>query len=352
MRAHMSGPYHSQDAVAGPNLPRVWIVKNTGPHNGATVKTARLLAVVCFLVCLVGIPAKAQYKGDHIPGVLGLDSGTQAPPGIYVGDLVWVYPTSTVKDNQGNKINGNGSLTSTIDLILVSYVTNWKLFGANIGGQVGIPFIKNRLQLDSLDANTGFGFTDMILTPINLGWHLNRADITTGYTIYFPTGRFQSGGTDNTGLGMYGNELSLGTTVHLDQKKTWNAAANFALEFHTNKSGTNINVGDMATIEGGLGKTFYKKVSGPIPMITKVGLAGYSQFKVTGDGGSDIPPVLRGFKDRVFALGPEINTYIPKPRLTLLLRYEPEFGARNRTQGQTIVVSVVWVAKSLVKQQP
>ena len=83
-----------------------------------------------------------------------------------------------------------------------------------------------------------------------------------------------------------------------------------------------------------------------------IGAAGYAQFKVTGDSGSDIPPALRGLKDRVFALGPEFNIFIPGPRLSLLARYEPEFGARNRTQGQTIVFSIVWVAKSLVKHQP
>jgi hypothetical protein len=44
--------------------------------------------------------------------------------------------------------------------------------------------------------------------------------------------------------------------------------------------------------------------------------------------------------------------FIPGPRLTLLARYEPEFGARNRLQGQTIVLSIVWVAKSWVKHQP
>lgn len=85
-------------------------------------------------------------------------------------------------------------------------------------------------------------------------------------------------------------------------------------------------------------------------MITNVGVAGYAQFKMTNDSGSDIPPALLGYKDRVFALGPEVNTYIPKPRLTFLVRYEPEFGARIRTQGQTIIFSVAWVAKSRVKQ--
>jgi hypothetical protein len=305
----------------------------------------------CLVVSVLPITSEAQYKGDHIPGFAGLESGSQAPPGLYLGDIVWVYPTSTVKDNAGDSVHLPGSLTSTAEIILVSVVTNYKLFGANVGASVGLPFIKNRIQLNSLDVSTGFAYTDMFVNAA-LGWHLKRADITAGYNLYIPTGRFSSGGTDNTGLGIWGNEFTIGSTVYLDQKKTWNAAADFGLEFHTDKSGTNINVGDLGTVEGGFGKTLYKKVNGPVPMIMNLGVAGYAQFKVTGDSGSDIPPILRGVKDRVFALGPEFNIYIPKPRLTLLARYEPEFGARNRTQGQTIVFSIVWVAKSLIKQQP
>jgi hypothetical protein len=311
------------------------------------------LGPCCYFLTLVliTVSAEAQYKGDHIPGFMGLQSGSQAPPGLYIGDVVWVYPTSTVKDDAGNAINLPGSLTSTADIILVNLVSNYKVFGANIGGSAAFPFIQNRIQTDSLDVSTGFAYTDMFVGAA-LGWTLKRADITAGYNLYIPTGRFSATGTDNTGLGMWGNEFTIGSTVYLDQKKTWNAAANFGLEFHTDKKGTNINVGDLGTIEGGLGKTFYKKVSGPIPMIMNVGAVGYAQFKVTGDSGSDIPPLLEGLKDRVFALGPEFNVYIPKPRLTLLARYEPEFGARTRTQGQTIVFSVVWVTKSLLKHQP
>jgi hypothetical protein len=317
-------------------------------HAASCEKWRRLILRLCLLIVILTVRSEAQYKGDHIPGFLGLNSGTQAPPGLYAGNLVWIYPTDTVKDNDGNNISLPGSLTSTVDVILLSGVADYKFLGANVGGAAAIPFIKNRLQTESLDVNTGLAFTDMFISG-QLGWHFKRADVTAGYNLYMPTGRYSSGGKDNTGLGMWGNELTIGSTAYLDSKKTWAAAANFGLEFHTDKSGTNINVGDMGTIEGGLGKTFYKKVSGPIPLIMNVGVAGYSQFKVTGDTGSDIPLVLRGYKDRVFALGPEFNTYIPKPRLTLLVRYEPEFAARNRTEGQTVVVSLVWVAKSLMK---
>ena len=42
-----------------------------------------------------------------------------APPGFYADNLVWVYSTSTVKDCDGNKINQRGSLTSTLNVIVV-----------------------------------------------------------------------------------------------------------------------------------------------------------------------------------------------------------------------------------------
>jgi hypothetical protein len=309
----------------------------------------RLVQSCCFLVFfLIAVNAEAQYRGDHIPGFIGLESGSQAPAGLYVGDLVYIYPTDTIKTNNGGDINLPGSLTSVADAILITVVTNYKIFGATVGGSIGFPFIKNRIQLNSFDLSTSFAYSDTF-GGVSLGWRLKRADITAGYNLYMPTGKFSPNATDNTGLGMWGNELTVGSTVYLDEKRTWNAAANFALEFNTDKEGTNIHVGDGGTIEGGLAKTFYKKVGGPIPLVMNLGAAGYAQFKVTGDSGSDIPPALRGLKDRVFALGPEFNMFIPGPRLSLVARYEPEFGARNRTQGQTIVFSIVWVAKSLAK---
>jgi len=303
------------------------------------------------IVAAFPVLSEAQYKGDHIPGFIGLESGSQAPPGLCAGNLVYVYPTDTIKDNNGRVINLPGSLTSTADIILVNLVTNYKLFGAKVGGSIGFPFIKNRIQFNSFDVRTDFAYSDTF-AGVALGWELKRADITAGYNLYMPTGKFSSGANDNTGLGMWGNEFTIGSTVYLDQKRTWSAAANFALEFNSDKKGTNIHVGDLGTIEGGLARTFYKKVSGSIPIVMNLGVAGYAQFKVTGDSGSDIPLALRGLKDRVFALGPEFNMFIPGPRLSLLARYEPEFGARNRLQGQTIIFSIVWVAKSLVKHQP
>jgi hypothetical protein len=331
--------------------------KTKPPHDqrieqrSDVLQLSRVILGLCVIIIVLAVPAEAQYKADDIPGFLGLSNGTQPPPGLYLGSLAWVYPTDTVKDNNGNSVTLPGSLTSTAEIILVNLVTNYKLFGGNIGASGGFPFIKNRIQTDSLDVSTGFAYTDMFV-GVNIGWSFKRADVMAGYNLYIPTGTFMLGGNDNTGLGMWGNEFTIGSTVYLDQKKLWNAAGTFAFEFNTDKSGTNIQVGDVGTVSWGLGRTFYKRVSGPVPLIMNVGAVGYAQFKITGDSGSDIPPPLMGFKDRIFAAGPEFNIYIPKPRLTFLGRYEPEFGGRVRTQGQSVVISVAWVAKYFEKKKP
>jgi hypothetical protein len=83
-----------------------------------------------------------------------------------------------------------------------------------------------------------------------------------------------------------------------------------------------------------------------------VGVAHYGQFKVTGDTGTGpiADRLLAGIKDRVFGIGGEFNLFLPKPTLLLGARVIPEFGARNRTQGLTVMLTVAYQAKLLVKE--
>jgi hypothetical protein len=323
---------------------KAWIVSNKSPLK---------MWLVVFAVLVSRSPAFAQLKGSDVPGFAGLQAGTQAPPGIYLGDLAYFYTTDTIKDNNGNALPQSPRVNAFIDGILLSWATNFKIFGANVGGQVLVPFAQNRLEGDLLgSSNTGFGFSDTYLQPINLGWHLRRADLTAGYGIYFPTGSFTPGASDNKGLGIYTNELSFGSTVYLNEHRSWNVSALAAYAFASKKSGIDLTPGQIMTIQGGLGRTFLKKTSFPIPTIMNAGLIGYAQFKTTSDSGTALPAALAGQKDRVFALGPEFNILWPKQRISLTARYFAEFGARDRTQGQGFVISVAYVLKSLVHVPP
>ena len=118
--------------------------------------------------------------------------------------------------------------------------------------------------------------SDLLLRPLDLGWHTTRADVAAGLQLYVPTGRYERGGSDNIGKGMWTYEPFLGTTVYFDEKRTISLAATAYWEFHGNKKDTDVKVGQILTLQGGVGKSF---LGGGL--IT--GAAYYAQWKLTED---------------------------------------------------------------------
>src|SRR5262249_30075327 len=148
-------------------------------------------------------------------------------------------------------------------------VTNAKVLGANYGFQVvPVDAMKSRIEAASLDVPGAFAFSDLTVAPLWLGWHKTRADVVAGWSVFLPTGKWEAGGTDNAGLGMWSHDLQLGTTVHLDDRHAWTTSVLGTYEIHSHKKDSDIKAGEILTIEGGTGKAFYKKVSGtPLPQI-------------------------------------------------------------------------------------
>jgi len=309
------------------------------------------------LSVVVTAGAQAQLKGDYVPGFAGLQSGTQPPPGISVFLPVYFYTTDDIRDDDGNSIGANPRVNASFLGPGIAVVTNGKILGGNFGASVApLNFIKSRIEGNSLDVPGSFAFTDMYVQPIQLGWEKARADFVAGYGFFAPTGKWELGGDDNAGLGMWSHLLQAGTTLRLDDKHEWTLSALGTYEIHSHKKDTDLKVGDILTVEGGLGKTFLKlEMAGgkPVPtLVTNVGLVYYGQFKMTSDKAGQGTALLEGSKDRVFGVGLEGNVIIPKSSMVYGLRIEPEFGARNRTQGWTFLFTVAYELKSLVRSPP
>ena len=75
-----------------------------------------------------------------------------------------------------------------------------------------------------------------------------------------------------------------------------------------------------------------------------VGIAGFALWQVADDRGPDLPPALRGARERVLGIGPEIGITIPALRAKLTARYEWDLGARARPEGQVLVASLSFLA--------
>jgi hypothetical protein len=199
---------------------------------------------------------------------------------------------------------------------------------------------------------------DTYIVPIQLGWHLARADVIAGFGFFAPTGRFTARAPDNTGKGMWSFETSGGTTVYFDEKKTISAATTAFWEVHTKKEGTGdvlvgpltlpgVKVGQLLTLEGGVGMSFLEGAA-------SVGMAYYAQYKLTHDEFGIPPNLLPGGpiigKHRVWAFGPDVTLPVAaKSKLIALVnvRYLWETAARVKTQGQSLLVTTTFPVPSI-----
>jgi hypothetical protein len=276
-------------------------------------------------------PSYAQLNTQHVMGLAGLKSGTQPPPNLYlIAPVFYVYHTDKVRDRNGDRLPIDASITSVAYGAGFTVVTTRKIAGANYGFQLLFPLgANNRLQATEIDVNPGGGLTDSLFSPINLGWHFGRADAIAAYNIFVPTGRYADGASDNTGFGMWGHEVLVGTTVYLDAARRYHAATAASFDFQSKKEDSETRVGNTMNLEGGVGVDF---LGGGLT----TGLNYYAAFKLTDDvidGFADI--LIRG-RDRVFALGPEVQLALARNGVLygfVKANYQWEVYARTTTQG-------------------
>ena len=206
----------------------------------SVIKIGALLMAVFFM-----LNTDAQLKGDHLLGDVGLNAGTQAPPTIIAALPFYWYDASRLKNSNGDVVTTNLDINAFLVGIGGSVVTNFKILNANYGATVLFAFMSNRLEGNKIQSSTPLGFSDMYIQPLELGWHLKKADFTAGYGIYMPTGRYKYGGDKNTGMGMWTHEFSGAATVYFDQKKTINFSSIIFFETHSKKKDTEIKVGNI-----------------------------------------------------------------------------------------------------------
>ncbi|UTN05452.1 transporter [Flavobacterium bizetiae] len=311
------------------------------------IKRHTIKSVFTIVLLLISFFSQAQLKGGHILGAMGLQSGTQTPENtlsVYVPG--YFYSASSLRNADGDKSIANPDLNMFITGVGASYVSDFKILGANYGATVLLAFASNRIQGNTLDSKSPFALTDTYVVPIQLGWHHKRADFVFSYQIYLPTGKFDLGASDNSGLGMFMNEFSAGTTLFFNDKKTFHFSALASYEINGKKKDTDIKTGDLLSIEGGLGKTFYMmNAEKTAPKgILNAGLIYYLQYKVTND---QIPVPVFGTietdKDRVGGIGAEVNYFHIGCSTSAGFRWIAEVEAINRFQGNTFFLTLAHV---------
>lgn len=303
----------------------------------------RQLFFVSLLALCMHNNVYSQFQGHVGKGGWGLLSGSQMEEGFLIAPVYINYGASKLMNKDGEEVRNitgaDRNLSVNAAAIFAWWVSPFKILGANYGAMASIAFQENSIEFATLEFNTKFGMGDIYLQPINLGWHFNQLDVTASYGIYMLTGRYDAEASDNTGMGMWTNEFGAGATVFFDKNKNWHLSSLAYFEIHSKKKDTEIKVGNIMTLQGGLGRSFFEGA-------LQVGASYYMQWKLSEDeigrdsifpGGLDIITLKN--KHSVYALGPEVTVpVVLKGKLLALItaRYQWEFGARSSLQGNAL----------------
>src|SRR5215471_18789770 len=96
-----------------------------------------IFLLVILLAC-AATTARAQLQVPLVRGDIGLQGGSQPPPGVYLTGLLYFYDTHTIVDQNGihRKRVGLSQWFGGLDLM---YVSKKKILGGNYSAQVVLP---------------------------------------------------------------------------------------------------------------------------------------------------------------------------------------------------------------------
>lgn len=286
------------------------------------------LLIAGLVLALLAFNSAAQPSAHYVPGSEGIKGASLPPPGFYVRDYNYFYWSRRVNDSAGNNMNVPGFDAFTYATIpRAIWITDQKFLDGFIGVDVLLPFVYQHLKVSGYD-NSTFGVGDFFGEG-TLSWHLQQFDISVGSGAWAPTGNSpgQPGPSTDPGLGYWSFMQTAGVTWYIDKEKSWAVSALNRYEFNTEQRDTHVTPGEAYTLEWSVSKTVAKVVD--------VGAVGYYQQQVTANSGSS-----DNTRNRVAAVGPEVNMAFPKQMLFISARYNYEFMADNRAQGSAVTLTL------------
>lgn len=313
-------------------------------HSRAHGRT-NLSVVAFFLMALIrASPVEAQQLGHKVLGSVGLLAGSQPDSGVYLVDQFASYRTDEVFDRAGHRIPVELDLSAWSNPVgfQATFKLPWSSMYVNFAAAAPIAGINLEINQPEASVDT-FGFGDVYVQPIKVGWKLAQADFVAGYAFYAPTGLYIPRASGSIGHGQWTHEFSFGGIFYFDRSKRWSVSALTSFDLNQRKEGIDITRGNTFQFQGGAGKTF--RPQSKIFQAVGMGVAGYGLWQVQDDRGADLPDALRGARDLALGVGPEINSTIAPIRSQITLRYCRDVSVRSRPLGHILVIQFTILAK-------
>ena len=294
----------------------------------------------------------AEYgTGVYILGYQSSMAGYLPAPGLYLRNDFYVYQGNARILPFSGRIETDLRSRFITDIVGVTYVTPLEILGAHyafgaLWSSASSNFLKGTLTFDTRhpwltsflnrrfggsEEGTYIGVSDLLVTPINLGWHLGQFHLMGFGNFYAPVGSYNPTRRLNTGLGRWAVEPNMAVTW-LQPKYGQEVSISMGYTINFQDPGTQYTTGQEFHLEYYLGQH--------LPKGFALGLAGYIYNQMTADTGRGA--TLGAFHGQTLALGPCLayNGKIGDHDIGVNARYYNELKVINRFDGQSFFFTV------------
>jgi hypothetical protein len=182
------------------------------------------------------------------------------------------------------------------------------------------------------------GFSDLFVAPVGLSRALRGFDFTFLYGFYAPTGKYQTGSSDNVGLGFWTHQFQgYGYYFPLESKAT---AIMVGLTYELNSRIKDVEVtpGNRFTFEWAISQFLSEQF--------EVGIHGGHNWQISDDSGSDVywDP---GVQDRKSSLAFSAAFWPVKERLMINMKYAFDYGIVQRFKNDNFILNMIFITNLL-----
>ena len=346
----------------------------------------RILVACALLLALTGGTVHAQVAsplqpGHYVPGIINVRDMVTPPDGLFVIWYNWGLSSDTFVDRNGNEfshlnlseidaaypdldvkldvsgfvtvpviawVKGTNFLGGARYIAAVApnyFTTDFKVVGEVVGGDAEPGFVEGDLS----------GWSDLLVAPVGLSWALGRFDevtatdeelaaiampprrrlnLTAMYSFVAPTGRYETGGDDNLGLGFWTHQFQGFGYYYPFEHQATAFMAGLTYELNSSIKDADVKPGGRLSLELGLSQYLTSWL--------ELSVHSAHNWQVSDDSGSDVfwDPTVHDRKNTLmFGAG-----FWPwAGRLQVTAKYGFDYGMRQRFDNSNLLLNFIFI---------
>jgi len=312
----------------------------------------------------------AYQAGSYQPGLMNVRD--LAPPGaglVFIDYSFWNNSNSYI-DQFGNEVNsltidlspiypGTDAVVLNFDqqvsgyanVPVIFYTSRFKILKARYMASINPSYLTSNFRMNvhvkdtavTATGNTG-GFGDLSFIPLGLGWSIrDRIDVSFFYTVYAPTGRYETGAADNIGKGYWTHQFQAPFYLYFLEKAT----ALFLMptfEVNGKIKDRDFRSGNRFTIEYGISQYV-------TPWLELEIINGHN-WQVSNDIGEAVwwRKSALDVRDRTSTFGAGLGVWPWEGRLNVRLKYAFDYNVRQRYKSNFWSFSVIFIPNLITEK--